>query len=214
MRLLAFTILFIAVSALAALRFDLVPQPFRISPGVEKHTAVNVANAAMTRARQKARKLKEFCAENGYDSTRCFLLDMSLHSGKNRFFVYRMDKDSIEMNGLVAHGSGSDQADGVKKYSNQPNSHCTSLGRYSIGHSYNGQFGLAYKLYGLDATNSNAFKRYVVLHAHECVPNGEVYPMTICRSFGCPTVSPDFLTKLKPLIDNSTRPLLLWIYDK
>jgi hypothetical protein len=72
---------------------------------------------------------------------------------------------------------------------------------------------LAYKLHGQDSTNSNAFKRYVVLHAHECVPAGEVDPYPICQSDGCPTVSPAYLKKLAATIDGSPRPILLWIFD-
>ena len=75
-----------------------------------------------------------------------------------------------------------------------------------------GTFGLAYKLYGLDNTNSKAFDRFVVLHAHSCVPNEDVDPVPICESWGCPTVAPAFLSELKTVIDKSAKPVLLWIY--
>lgn len=65
-----------------------------------------------------------------------------------------------------------------------PGSGCTSLGKYKIGGAYQGQFGLAYKLYGLDSTNSNAYQRNVVLHAYDRVPDNEVYK-EICQSSGC-----------------------------
>src|SRR5690606_10981001 len=97
--------------------------------------------------------------------------------------------------GLVAHGEGNSSYSKFK-FSNKIGSNSTSLGRYKIGESYHGQFGLAYKLYGLDETNSNAFKRYVVLHSHQCVPSEPVAPLPICMSQGCPTVSPEFLYKL------------------
>ena len=76
-----------------------------------------------------------------------------------------------------------------------------------------GKFGLAYKLYGLDSTNSKAFERFVVLHAHSCVPNEEIDPEPLCQSWGCPTVSPEFLQELKKYIDASEKPILLWIYQ-
>lgn len=82
-----------------------------------------------------------------------------------------------------------------------------------IGSSYKGKFGLAYKLHGLDATNSNAYKRFVVLHSHECVPENETAPLPICQSDGCPTVSPDFLKTLSIIIDSSKRAVLLSIYE-
>ena len=88
-------------------------------------------------------------------------------------------------------------------FSNVPGSYCTSLGKYKIGNPYNGRFGLAYKLYGLDSTNSNAINRFVVLHSHACVPGTEVAPQNICMSQGCPTVAPAFLTALTTYLDKA-----------
>jgi len=128
------------------------------------------------------------------------------------FFVYNLVKDSVEIAGLVTHGSGSGNGADELIFSNVKNSNCTSIGKYKVGTSYTGNFGLAYKLYGLDNTNSNAFDRFVVLHSHACVPNNEVNPLPICVSLGCPTVSPAFLNSLKTYLDESLRPILLWIY--
>jgi L,D-transpeptidase catalytic domain len=139
------------------------------------------------------------------------MVDMKIESGKKRFFVYNLRKDSIELAGLVTHGSGKVNSDAIQ-FSNTEGSLCTSLGKYKIGNAYNGKFGLAFKLYGLDSANSNAFNRYVVLHAHDCVPNEETAPFPICESWGCPTVAPAFLTMLKTYIDKSGQPILLNIY--
>ncbi|MDB5279303.1 MAG: hypothetical protein JWR61_4258 [Ferruginibacter sp.] len=163
------------------------------------------------RLQQKALSVKEYSKLNQYNSDYCFMVDMKIASGKNRFFIYNLKKDSIEMAGLVANGSGRNTLDSVQ-FSNNANSLCTSLGKYKIGNSYNGKFGLAFKLYGLDATNSNAFNRFVVLHAHPCIPNAETAPLPICESWGCPTVAPLFLNQLKQYIDKSEKPVLLDIY--
>ncbi len=166
----------------------------------------------MLRLSEKALLAKDYIAGHSFNAKYCFLIDMREASGKNRFFVYNLDKDSIEMAGLVAHGSGIGNDSDTPTFSNVPNSNCTSLGRYRIGNSYNGKFGLAYKLYGLDKTNSKAFDRFVVLHSHACVPNEEVAPSPICESWGCPTVAPAFLTQLRTYLDKSEEPVLLWIY--
>jgi hypothetical protein len=155
--------------------------------------------------------LKKYLKANNYNTTHCFLIDMKIESNKKRFFVYNVVKDSVELSGLVTHGSGTTQSDEII-FSNKPNSLCTSLGRYKIGKSYNGKFGLAYKLYGLDSSNSNAFNRFVVLHSHECVPAYEVN-YAICQSWGCPTVAPAFLQQLQHYIDKSSKPILLSIYN-
>lgn len=169
-------------------------------------------SGVLLRVKQKALLAKDYIKENGFDADHCFLLDMKIPSGKNRFFVYNLSKDSVEVAGLVTHGSGSQEGEDGLIFSNTPNSHCTSLGKYKIGNAYNGVFGLAFKLHGLDKTNSKAFDRFVVLHGHSCVPNEELYPLSICLSQGCPTVAPDFLTRLKGYLDSAKEPVLLWIY--
>jgi hypothetical protein len=82
---------------------------------------------------------------------------MSLPSGQNRFFVYDLKKDTIKNAGVVTHGRCNQQWLEGRKYSNEAGCGCTSLGKYKIANSYYGRFGLAYKLHGLDKTNSNAF---------------------------------------------------------
>lgn len=160
----------------------------------------------------KAAEAKKFATNNGYNNQFCFLVDMSLPSGSKRFFVYDLKKDSLQNAGLVTHGRCNQNWLEGRKYGNTVGCGCTSLGKYKIGYSYNGTFGLAFKLYGLDKTNDKAFARFVVLHAHECVPESEV-SKEICQSDGCPTVAPDFLQQLKPIIQHSSKPVLLWIFE-
>src|ERR1700748_2650940 len=59
----------------------------------------------LSRLKTMAAAAKLFTRDNGYSTKFCFLLDMSLGSGQNRFFVYDLASDSILMAGLVAHGS-------------------------------------------------------------------------------------------------------------
>ena len=101
----------------------------------------------------------------------------------------------------------------MASFSNVLGSNCSSEGKYIIGNKYSGVFGTAYKLHGLDSTNSNAFSRFVVLHSHSCVPDEEQED-DICASEGCPTVSPITLKILEPYLDNASKPILLWIYKE
>lgn len=172
-----------------------------------------INNKAAIKLRDKGVQLDAFVKKNHFNQRYCFLIDMSVPSGSNRFFVYNLAGDSVEEAGLVTHGSGSSKGDGTLCFSNKPGSLATSLGKYKVGKPYNGKFGLAYKLYGLDSSNSKAFERFVVLHSHNCVPGEEVYPALICESWGCPTVAPAFLSTLQAYIDQSAQPVLLWIYQ-
>ncbi|MDF2187112.1 murein L,D-transpeptidase catalytic domain-containing protein [Paraflavitalea sp. CAU 1676] len=161
----------------------------------------------------RAKEARQYATLNKYNAQYCFLIDMSIESGLNRFFVYDLQKDSILDAGLVTHGRCNEDWLAGRRYGNTVGCGCTSLGKYKIGNPYKGRFGLAYKLHGLETTNNNAFKRYVVLHSHECVPAAEVNPYPICQSDGCPTVAPHFLKKLAATIDGSSRPILLWIFE-
>ena len=162
----------------------------------------------------KAAEAKYFVKKKEYNGEICFLVDMSMSSGKNRFFVYNLTTDSIVLSGLVAHGSCDAGFQISPTFSNTVNSGCSSLGRYKIGNAYQGTFGLAYKLYGLDSLNNNALKRTIVLHSYACVPEQETDPEPICNSRGCPMISPGFLQQLKLFIEQSKKPVLLWIFEK
>lgn len=179
----------------------------------KRHAAAKDEEAYYHKVKTHAQLAAAFTRKKGFNTDFCFLVDMSLSSGSNRFFVYNLKKDSLEMAGNVAHGRCNKLWLTGRKYSNVVGCGCTSLGRYKIGAPYSGRFGLAYKLFGLDTTNSKAFERFVVLHAHECVPLDEVSPLQICQSDGCPTVAPAFLKKLAGKLDKSRLPVLLWIYE-
>jgi hypothetical protein len=154
-------------------------------------------------------ELKKYIIHNGFNDSICFVINMAIPSGKPRFFVYNIKKDTTIKQGLVAHGSGSITNKGAFVFNNTPNSLASARGKYKIGVAYNGQFGLAYKLHGLDFTNNKAFERFIVLHSHECVPSETVYPQQICQSWGCPTVAPSFLLELQRIISASNKPILL-----
>ncbi|TDX10208.1 murein L,D-transpeptidase catalytic domain-containing protein [Flavobacterium sp. S87F.05.LMB.W.Kidney.N] len=147
-----------------------------------------------------------------YNKNVAFFIDMKIPSGKNRFFVYDLKTNKVIDKGLVAHGSGSET--GVKgklRFSNVPNSLSTSLGRYSIGNKYVGKFGKAYRLYGLDTTNSNAFKRDIVFHYYYDVPYKEKDGY-ICNSYGCPMVNKKYFERISKIIDSSESDILMSIY--
>lgn len=158
-------------------------------------------------------EIRRFLGESSkYNSDIAFFLDMKIESGKNRFFIYDLKNNKLLNKGLVGHGSGSETGiSGKLRFSNVKNSNCSSLGKYAIGGSYTGSFGKAYKLYGLDKTNSNAFDRNIVLHKYYGVPFEE-QPYPICNSLGCPMVNEKFFGVMEKLIDNSKKKIILVMY--
>ena len=168
--------------------------------------------ALKTKLHRKWEGAIPFIQQKGLHAKFSFFIDMSLPSGRPRFFVYDNKADSVLFSGPVTHGRCNQEWLEGRRYSNTVGSGCTSLGKYRTGTSYHGRFGLAYKLHGLESSNSNAFKRYVVLHSHECVPENGVED-DICQSDGCPTVAPGFLKKLDALLRSADKPVLLWIFE-
>lgn len=182
-------------------------------PGTSSFKEINFSSEEFARLKTRAFSIKNFIATNHYNSKICFLVDMKISSGKKRFFVYDLQNDSILISGLVAHGSCDNGFQPEANFSNKVNSGCSCMGKFRIGNSYNGRFGIAYKLYGLDSCNSYAYERTIVLHSYNCVPEQEVYPLPICNSRGCPMVSIEFLQKLKSYLENSDKPILLNIFS-
>ena len=96
-------------------------------------------------------------------------------------------------------------------FSNTENSYQSSLGKYEIGSSYTGKFGKAYRLKGLDKTNSNALKRAIVLHSYYCISDVETKELA-CLGLGCPMLSPNFFKVAEKYIDGSKKPIILYAF--
>jgi hypothetical protein len=174
--------------------------------------AASAKDETQTRLQSKTAGLKKFIQRNHYSSRYVFLADMKLPSGKYRFFIYDLQKDSVVEKGLVAHGSCNSAFLETASFSDQPGCGCSAEGKYKIGYAYQGRFGKAFKLFGLDSSNKSAFERYIVFHCYSCVPDEEVYPQPICNSLGCAMVSPAFLEKAAKYIERSPQPVLLYIF--
>lgn len=160
----------------------------------------------------RIQELAAYANENNYSTQYAFIINLGLKSGRKRFFMIDLLQGIIVKSGLVAHGRGKEKFTLHKRYSNMFGSACSSLGLYKIGPAYRGGFGKSFRLIGLEKTNNNALSRAIVLHAMNCIPNEEIaYP--ICQSEGCPSLSPEFLEEISPVIMKSEKPMLLWVFD-
>lgn len=153
-----------------------------------------------------------YCDLNDYSKECVLMVNLAPHSGNFRLFAINLLNQDTLIKGLVAHGHCKSIEGRLANFSNDIGSNCSSLGRYEVGGNYTGSFGNSFKLIGLDSCNSNAESRFVVLHSHSCIPNEEQED-DICLSEGCPTVSPEVLDQLEPLLANTQKPILLWIYN-
>ena len=177
----------------------------------EEETAASPQNSTIINIITK--KANNYALQNDLSTEYCFLVDMSLPSGRNRFFIYDLKKNSIINAALVSHGSCNETFLARPKFSNESKSGCSSLGKFKVGEFYTGKYGRSFRLYGLDNCNSNAYKRAVVIHGYDCVPDEEIYPRVLCNSLGCVMVSYKFFDKISRLISKSEKPIILWIYQ-
>lgn len=157
-----------------------------------------------------------FCKNNKLDTSFACFVDMSLHSGKKRFFVIDLHSGKTIKSALCCHGWGKNSTETNPVFSNLYGSECTSLGKYKTGKRAYSNWGINvhYKMHGLEKTNNNAFKRMVVLHSYDPVPETEIYPqhLPLGWSKGCPVISNDIMTYLDNYLQKTKRPLLIWIY--
>jgi hypothetical protein len=161
-----------------------------------------------------------FCKKNNFSTDYYILIDLSIHSGRNRFFLYNFKTKKNEYEKLVTHGTCDVFSDNEKmwekaKFSNKLDSHCSSKGKYKIGKRDWSQWGIKVKywLYGLEDSNNNAVSRVTVLHSWEAVSDAEVYPKFSPLSWGCPAISNEFMEILDSKLQQSKLPVLLWIIE-
>jgi hypothetical protein len=160
-----------------------------------------------------------YVLKNKMDTTLAIFIHYQQHSGKKRGYIIDLKHKTVKDSFLVAHGCGDnywsmDQSKDTPKYSNAFDSHCSSLGKYKIGGRAYSEWGIhvKYFLYGLEFSNSNAYKRTIVLHGWESIPDAEPYPAGVPEGWGCPAVSNATMTQLDGLLSKTKRPVLLWAY--
>lgn len=129
--------------------------------------------------------------------------NFDLHSTKPRLFVFDCVVGAVSKH-LCAHGRGSEGAadDGIAEtFSNKDGSNCTSLGIYHCDITYIGGHGKSLYLDGLEASNSNARRRHIVMHGADYVsPSIIVQTGRIGRSQGCPAIEMDDVEKVIPAL--------------
>ena len=117
------------------------------------------------------------------------ICDMSLASTENRLWIIDLIKKKVLVNTYVAHGQGSGD-DVATSFSNEENSHKSSLGFYVTGDTYDGEHGTSLRLAGMDAGfNDAAYDRGIVVHGAKYVGNKFISNnQRLGRSWGCPAV--------------------------
>lgn len=132
------------------------------------------------------------------------VIDYSRPSSEKRMWVYDLKTRSLLYEELVAHGQGSG-GNVPNAFSNEPETHRTSLGLFATDTTYVGKNGYSLRLDGLDAgLNDRARERAIVIHGAPYVSEGFVQANgRLGRSWGCPAIRSDIAREMIDRIKES-----------
>jgi hypothetical protein len=123
------------------------------------------------------------------DPSTLTVIDYSRPSTARRLWVFDLRTQALLYEELVAHGknSGDNMA---TRFSNELDSHQSSIGLYLTEDSYVGKNGYSLRLRGLDeGFNDRAYERAIVMHGAPYVNDDITRTMgRLGRSWGCPAV--------------------------
>lgn len=165
----------------------------------------------LNRIAARAEELRDYCRKKGYNTDVALFVDLSRHSGRRRFVAWSFVQNAPIFACPVSHGSGSQRSHVRSAWaavSNEDGSHLSSLGRALVAERYKGRYGIAYRLDGLDATNSNLRPRCVVLHGWSHTTTFPIYPLATVGSFGCPVLSQRMMHRLDILLQHHPNVIL------
>ncbi len=117
------------------------------------------------------------------------IVDFSLSANEERLWVLDLNRKRVLVKSLVAHGQNTGD-EYATRFSNDEQSHMSSLGFYLTANTYEGSKGYSLKLIGLESgINDKAFDRGVVMHGANYVSQRFIETNgRLGRSFGCPAV--------------------------
>lgn len=136
--------------------------------------------------------------------------DFTQSSNNDRMWIIDLKKRKVLYNTYVAHGAATGE-EFATKFSNNFESHQSSIGFYVTGETYNGDHGNSLRLHGMDfGYNHNAFDRAIVMHGAGYVNEKFIKGNErLGRSWGCPAVD----NKLaQPIINTVKGGTCLFIY--
>ena len=117
------------------------------------------------------------------------IIDFSRSSREKRMFVIDLKAETLLFKTVVAHGRNTGE-EYAFKFSNNMNSHQSSLGFYITKSTYTGSNGYSLMLDGIEqGINDKALSRAIVMHGAEYASEKRIGNKGyLGRSFGCPAL--------------------------
>jgi hypothetical protein len=141
-------------------------------------------------------------ARHGLHPRKLAIADMTQPSTAQRLYIVDMDAGKVVLRTWVAHGQNSGDLTATR-FSNQDDSHETSLGLYRVGAKITSpKHGPALLLDGLDkGVNDKALAREVIMHGADYVSALFIAAHgRLGRSWGCPAVPPADIARIIDLL--------------
>ncbi len=138
------------------------------------------------------------------------VIDYALPSTQRRLWVVEPGSRRVLQHELVAHGRGSGEVF-AGRFSNEPESHQSSLGLFVGRDTYHGEHGLSLRLDGLEpGINDQARSRAIVMHgAWYATARHLARWGRLGRSLGCPALDP---AAAPAVIDHLRNGAALFVY--
>jgi hypothetical protein len=117
------------------------------------------------------------------------VIDYSRPSTAPRLWVFDLARGTLLFHDLVAHGQGSG-GNLAEHFSDEADSHESSLGLFVTGDTYVGHNGYSLRLEGLEpGINGHAMARAIVMHGAPYVSEETAHALgRLGRSWGCPAL--------------------------
>lgn len=150
-------------------------------------TVYNLALTANTKLKQ----------QNLIHNTNIIIVDFTLPSSVKRLWIVDSTTGLVILNTYVAHGTNSGNLY-ASHFSNNFNSHQSSIGVYVTTTIHYGKHGAAMQLQGLEpGYNTNAAQRLIEIHGVSYIGNGQTG-----RSWGCFAVPLNIVSEVVTLSSN------------
>ena len=165
---------------------------------------------------ERANSALAFVKRHNMNEHYALFVDYSIPSGKPRLFVWDFKKNQVVASTYVMHGPGGGSTDKKPQFSNRPGSKCSSLGRFLVTKEHGIKNRRGFRLKGLDIDNQSAYARGLMIHGARWVDRycqKEFIPLNEACCQGCVTVSSRGISYLWNLINDESRPILLWNYS-
>ena len=164
---------------------------------------------------ERADRALAFARRHNMSEHYALFVDYAIPSGKPRLFVWDFKKGRIVASTYVMHGPGGGSTDKEPRFSNRPGSKCSSLGRFLVTKEHGNRNRRGFRLKGLDMDNQSAYARGLMIHGALWVDRycwKEFIPLNAACCQGCVTISSRGMSYLWQLVNDESRPMLLWNY--